>query len=540
MLQQDQFVKFAILAVIAVLLIVTSWQKQTTYIRKSTSSLNLSPEKEEEISNKRLEVKFKDNIQNDNTAFKHNSKKKFTKKSQTIQKYKNLFGNMPDSEVDSYKSNQDIYMDSLRKRHLGNKDQKNLDILDVDMVDYAIREENIGGGDDSQDMPICEEVNFPPGWPYASNRDVVREDQDQDITSSLESYKLNSINFWKTYLTRTYLLNLFKNTNFSKKSGIWSPKNCQAKSKLAIIIPFRSISNNTEIGRETELTFYLYKMIVFLQFQKVQFKIYVIDQDWSDDFNRARLMNIGFLEAERDFRKGFWDCYLFTDVDKFPINLNLSMHCNNNKQPVHYLPFLGSYGGVAQFPPETIYAINGFSNQYFGWGGEDQDIAYRMGEANIIFKEVFREKLKNFGKIGNNGLLQRYFNMSPFIKSKKGKHILNHPFDDPKLNFFLETGHRGKGSDVGNAISLERKQLLENFKSRLAYDGLNNLNYKLLKIDLEENFYIFSRYKVSFSREEDSNVNSSSRQEINWKESVLNHKCLESLADLRNCYINKS
>ena len=40
-------------------------------------------------------------------------------------------------------------------------------------------------------------------------------------------------------------------------------------------------------------------------------------------------------------------------------------------------PYSGYVGGVISFPPLSYEKINGFSNMYFGWGGEDDDLRYR-------------------------------------------------------------------------------------------------------------------------------------------------------------------
>ena len=41
------------------------------------------------------------------------------------------------------------------------------------------------------------------------------------------------------------------------------------------------------------------------------------------------------------------------------------------------VPYTTIFGGVIAFKPNEWRAINGFSNQYFGWGGEDDDLFHR-------------------------------------------------------------------------------------------------------------------------------------------------------------------
>ena len=41
------------------------------------------------------------------------------------------------------------------------------------------------------------------------------------------------------------------------------------------------------------------------------------------------------------------------------------------------LPYGNYFGGVSALSRQDFEAINGFSNKYFGWGGEDDDIEYR-------------------------------------------------------------------------------------------------------------------------------------------------------------------
>lgn len=41
------------------------------------------------------------------------------------------------------------------------------------------------------------------------------------------------------------------------------------------------------------------------------------------------------------------------------------------------LPYSQYFGGVSALTPDQYMKINGFPNEYWGWGGEDDDIATR-------------------------------------------------------------------------------------------------------------------------------------------------------------------
>ena len=42
------------------------------------------------------------------------------------------------------------------------------------------------------------------------------------------------------------------------------------------------------------------------------------------------------------------------------------------------LPYKTIFGGVAAISVEQFRKLNGFSNQFWGWGGEDDDMAKRI------------------------------------------------------------------------------------------------------------------------------------------------------------------
>jgi hypothetical protein len=150
--------------------------------------------------------------------------------------------------------------------------------------------------------------------------------------------------------------------------GQWKPNNCTPNYKIALIIPFRD--------REENLKFFLNHMHPFLARQQLEYGIYLVEPLVNLTFNRGLLMNIGFVEALKD--KNDWQCFIFHDVDLLPEDERNFYSCSNT--PTHMssavsslkykLPYNKLFGGVTSFSKQQFHNINGFSNIFFGWGGE--------------------------------------------------------------------------------------------------------------------------------------------------------------------------
>ncbi|XP_055973149.1 beta-1,4-galactosyltransferase 1 [Sorex fumeus] len=157
--------------------------------------------------------------------------------------------------------------------------------------------------------------------------------------------------------------------------GRYRPSNCISPHKVAIIIPFRN--------RYEHLKYWLYYLHPILQRQQLDYGIYVINQDGEVMFNRAKLLNIGFQEALKDYD---YNCFVFSDVDLIPMDDRNTYRCF--VQPRHIsvamdkfgysLPYLQYFGGVSALSKQQFLTINGFPNNYWGWGGEDDDIYNRL------------------------------------------------------------------------------------------------------------------------------------------------------------------
>ncbi|KAM6169133.1 beta-1,4-galactosyltransferase 1 isoform 1-T1 [Rhynchocyon petersi] len=160
-----------------------------------------------------------------------------------------------------------------------------------------------------------------------------------------------------------------------KVGGRHTPKDCVSPHKVAIIIPFRN--------RQEHLKYWLYYLHPVLQRQQLDYGIYVINQDGDSMFNRAKLLNIGFQEALKDYD---YNCFVFSDVDLIPMDDRNIYRCYS--QPRHIsvamdkfgfsLPYVQYFGGVSALSKQQFLTINGFPNNYWGWGGEDDDIFNRL------------------------------------------------------------------------------------------------------------------------------------------------------------------
>ncbi|KAM4016585.1 beta-1,4-galactosyltransferase 3-like isoform 1-T3 [Anomaloglossus baeobatrachus] len=221
------------------------------------------------------------------------------------------------------------------------------------------------------------------------------------------------------------------------KGGRYKPPDCESTHKTAVIIPHRN--------REQHLKYLLYHLHPFLQRQQLNYGIYIIHQAGNYTFNRAKLLNVGFKEAMKDED---WDCMFFHDVDlipeddrnlytcdKFPKHASIAMDKFGYK-----LPYKTYFGGVSALTPEQYMKMNGFPNTYWGWGGEDDDIAVRVALSGMLISR-------------------------PAVRHGRYKMIKH-------------------GHDKGNEQNPKRFNLLAKTRRTWKQDGMNSLQYTLISKEL--------------------------------------------------------
>ncbi|UJR25040.1 hypothetical protein I4U23_006400 [Adineta vaga] len=171
-------------------------------------------------------------------------------------------------------------------------------------------------------------------------------------------------------------------TNYTnvRSGGQWSPSHCLARHRVAIIIPYRD--------RLEHLITLLYYLHPILQRQELDYKIFVSEQEGNGTYNKAVLMNAAFLYASSEYD---FQCFVFHDVDLipeddrnmyscpiFPRHMSVAVDEMNYK-----LTYEELIGGVLNIRTEHFLTVNGYSNLYWGWGAEDDDLYYRFKEVSI-------------------------------------------------------------------------------------------------------------------------------------------------------------
>jgi hypothetical protein len=104
--------------------------------------------------------------------------------------------------------------------------------------------------------------------------------------------------------------------------GHWFPKTCRTEQRLAIIICYRN--------RETHLKLFLDNIHSFLKKQQLDYTIFIVNQHGREQFNRAALFNVGYIEAMKLYS---FDCFIFHDVDLLPEDLRNLYKCG--EKPRH-------------------------------------------------------------------------------------------------------------------------------------------------------------------------------------------------------------
>jgi len=130
---------------------------------------------------------------------------------------------------------------------------------------------------------------------------------------------------------------------------------------MVIIIPYRDRAKH------------LAKFLAFMNYD-----ILIVEQADNKPFNRGKLLNIGILESPEA------DYYALHDVDMLPVKADYSfpkfptLLATKVEQFKYKMPFPEYFGGVVLITAEHMKQCNGYHNEFWGWGGEDNNFRDRV------------------------------------------------------------------------------------------------------------------------------------------------------------------
>jgi N-terminal region of glycosyl transferase group 7/N-terminal domain of galactosyltransferase len=152
------------------------------------------------------------------------------------------------------------------------------------------------------------------------------------------------------------------------------PLTFEPDQRLTVVIPFRD--------RDAHLRESMPRLNAILREQLLRYRVVVVEQEPGGLFNRGRLINAGIHYAAADS-----DYYCLHDVDAVPVVANylcpsqplrlvsriLSAEADAPESRTDYY-----FSGAISIRKEQVFAANGYSNEYWGWGKEDDDFFFRL------------------------------------------------------------------------------------------------------------------------------------------------------------------
>ena len=215
-----------------------------------------------------------------------------------------------------------------------------------------------------------------------------------------------------------------------------------------ILIPYRE--------REEHLKYFIKNLAPLLEKHIDNLKIVIIEQSHDNKrFNRGKILNVGFKEYGEQSK------YCFThDVDTIP-HINIIINIYNNTDYDIFRIHCGhpvSLGGIVKFKCETFKTINGFPNNIWGWGLEDEALFTRAMICNT--------KMSNYNTNSRNN-----FRFLPHPSSYNNINLENNFYNKDKDKLFWRWGY----DFDPNKLTNEQKRCM------IRDNGLDDLEYKIIK-----------------------------------------------------------
>jgi len=177
--------------------------------------------------------------------------------------------------------------------------------------------------------------------------------------------------------------------------------------KLGVCVPYRN--------REAHLKEFIPRVGEYLDSHGIDYQMYFCHQVDDKLFNRGATKNIA---AEWAFKEGC-DYIVWHDIDMIP---DMDGGCDYSfpeKYPIHIatnisqmdyqLKYEEYFGGAILFSKEQVEKTNGYSNDYWDWGMEDDDLFWRCvleGYANTSYMDFEGKNVSYLSFDGKSSFVQ--------------------------------------------------------------------------------------------------------------------------------------
>lgn len=235
---------------------------------------------------------------------------------------------------------------------------------------------------------------------------------------------------------------------------------------VVAVVPFR--------GRGIHLEIFFNHIRRFVQAESNSQKcwsFYIVEQYNTGLFNRGWLFNVGYAMAKLEHRQ--FSCIAIQDLDTLP-ELGSSVDYADCPSPTQMSseiecygwlpPYAGNAGGVVTMSGEHWETINGFSNEYEGWGGEDDDLKHRLD-----FRGLLRGTCEPFCNLSDRAFAYGQTNLIHRPPIGKGRFICL----DEKSHTARKHGDMKKMNDM--------LKDMESGSNRWEFDGLSSLKFELVR-----------------------------------------------------------
>ena len=316
-----------------------------------------------------------------------------------------------------------------------------------------------------------------------------------DNDDTCEKIAKNAMDFYNTYLDKDGMFNYFETLLNNLSNMRVPPTFNKSKNNVSVIVAYRDSGDGI---RKQQLNVFITQMIKILSSRVDRYYINIIEQESDREdyeelpelikqegsnmakFNLGRLKNIGFHISNLETQEIDNVHFILSDLDLIPSHPLIPDYIRKPDNPIHlanrgtrYTNNKGEslnkafFGGVISVNETDFIKANGYPNDFWGWGGEDEALKERFIKNKIkidksIEPVVDLEEFVDFD--GKNN----------FLKQNKLK-------DNRKKEKIIRDNIEWKNNGLNNIESTYKIISEKNYTDGdITYDNIGHVKVKLI------------------------------------------------------------